>query len=456
MRCKYCGEPTGLFSSQHKECQVRHETSIQQLSTEFVDCLNKDEVTYDSFVESTKRICSDGFVKKEELDNTLIASIASQLQNGYRPWRKIFSFIDSTPQEVKSVIIGNSENSAFSSFWKGIITETLDEYFDGPCGLYDDVRGALNGGCMDKTIEKALLDKEIVDYIKKKMEKDYRPYGFMISFISSLPHQLRDEVCESESYTGYLKRLLDETFSLTKTSVVGEEGAVITNDQKSVLTCAKLFSSDSVKELLDTQLLSYVEGKIDDALSDGLIDHDEESYLLKMAKEFDLYDTPLLQNSSHYQRMIKALLLRDIYEGKPITRVAFNNVPVVLGKAEQLVWVESSVRAFVEKTKRTYVGKSSGVSVRVCKGVYYRMGVSKGYPIDQQYQSPLGLGFLFITTKNLIFYGEKSIIIPINKIISYTEYSDGIGLVKDGVNPQTYSLIGCDVWFVINAIQSLA
>lgn len=456
MRCKYCGEPTGLFSSQHKECQVRHETSIQQLSTEFVDCLNKDEVTYDSFVESTKRICSDGFVKKEELDNTLIASIASQLQNGYRPWRKIFSFIDSTPQEVKSVIIGNSENSAFSSFWKGIITETLDEYFDGPCGLYDDVRGALNGGCMDKTIEKALLDKEIVDYIKKKMEKDYRPYGFMISFISSLPHQLRDEVCESESYTGYLKRLLDETFSLTKTSVVGEEGAVITNDQKSVLTCAKLFSSDSVKELLDTQLLSYVEGKIDDALSDGLIDHDEESYLLKMAKEFDLYDTPLLQNSSHYQRMIKALLLRDIYEGKPITRVAFNNVPVVLGKAEQLVWVESSVRAFVEKTKRTYVGKSSGVSVRVCKGVYYRMGVSKGYPIDQQYQSPLGLGFLFITTKNLIFYGEKSIKIPINKIISYTEYSDGIGLVKDGVNPQTYSLIGCDVWFVINAIQSLA
>lgn len=456
MRCKYCGEPTGLFSSQHKECQVRHETSIQQLSTEFVDCLNKDEVTYDSFVESTKRICSDGFVKKEELDNTLIASIASQLQNGYRPWRKIFSFIDSTPQEVKSVIIGNSENSAFSSFWKGIITETLDEYFDGPCGLYDDVRGALNGGCMDKTIEKALLDKEIVDYIKKKMEKDYRPYGFMISFISSLPHQLRDEVCESESYTGYLKRLLDETFSLTKTSVVGEEGAVITNDQKSVLTCAKLFSSDSVKELLDTQLLSYVEGKIDDALSDGLIDHDEESYLLKMAKEFDLYDTPLLQNSSHYQRMIKALLLRDIYEGKPITRVAFNNVPVVLGKAEQLLWVESSVRAFVEKTKRTYVGKSSGVSVRVCKGVYYRMGVSKGYPIDQQYQSPLGLGFLFITTKNLIFYGEKSIKIPINKIISYTEYSDGIGLVKDGVNPQTYSLIGCDVWFVINAIQSLA
>ena len=445
-----------MFSSQHKECQVRHETSIQQLSTEFVDCLNKDEVTYDSFVESTKRICSDGFVKKEELDNTLIASIASQLQNGYRPWRKIFSFIDSTPQEVKSVIIGNSENSAFSSFWKGIITETLDEYFDGPCGLYDDVRGALNGGCMDKTIEKALLDKEIVDYIKKKMEKDYRPYGFMISFISSLPHQLRDEVCESESYTGYLKRLLDETFSLTKTSVVGEEGAVITNDQKSVLTCAKLFSSDSVKELLDTQLLSYVEGKIDDALSDGLIDHDEESYLLKMAKEFDLYDTPLLQNSSHYQRMIKALLLRDIYEGKPITRVAFNNVPVVLGKAEQLLWVESSVRAFVEKTKRTYVGKSSGVSVRVCKGVYYRMGVSKGYPIDQQYQSPLGLGFLFITTKNLIFYGEKSIKIPINKIISYTEYSDGIGLVKDGVNPQTYSLIGCDVWFVINAIQSLA
>lgn len=446
-----------MFSSQHKECQVRHDASIQQLSNEFVDCLKKkDEVTYESFVESTKKICSDGFVRKAELDNTIIASITCQLQSGFRPWNKIFSFIDSTPQEIKSVIVDNSENSAFSSFWKGIITETLDEYFDGPCGLYDDVRGALKGGYLDKTIENALLDKRIVEYIKKKMEKDYRPYEFMISFISSLPQQSQDEICESESYTGYLKRLLDDTFSLTKTSVDGEEDAVITKDQKSVLTCAKLFPSTSVKELVDTQLLSYVEGKIDDALSDGLIDHDEESYLLKMAKEFDLYGTPLLQNSSHYQRMIKALLLRDIYEGKPITRVAFSNVPVVLGKAEQLVWVESSVRAFVEKTKRTYVGKSRGVSVRVCKGVYYRMGVSKGYPVDQQYQSPLGLGSLIITTKNLIFYSEKSVKIPINKIISYTEYSDGIGLVKDGANPQTYSLIGCDVWFVINAIQSLA
>ena len=456
MRCKYCGEPTGLFSSQHKECHARHESSIQQLSAQFVDYLNKEGMIYDTFVELTKGICSDGYIKKSELDNTIITSIKCQLQKGFRPWNKILSFIDSTPQGIRSEIIDDSENSAFSSFWKGIITETLDDCFDGPCGLYDDIKAALKDDYVDKAIVDVHFDKRIAEYVKKKMDKDYRPYEFMISFISSLPQQIRNEIYESESYKEYLIRLLDETFSSPNTVVISDEDAVITVEQKSVLSCVRMSPSTTVKESIDNHLLSYVEKKIDDALSDGLIDHDEESYLIKMTQEFDLYDTSLLQNSSHYQRMIKALLLRDIYEGKPLTRVTFNNVPIVLGKTEQLVWVEPLARAFVEKTKRTYVGKSSGVSVRVCKGVYYRMGVSKGYPIDQQYQSPLGLGFLFITTKNLIFYGEKSIKIPINKIISYTEYSDGIGLVKDGANPQTYSLIGCDVWFVINAIQSLA
>ena len=140
-------------------------------------------------------------------------------------------------------------------------------------------------------------------------------------------------------------------------------------------------------------------------------------------------------------------------EGKEITRLQIQGLPILLGKKEQVLWVDTLVEGLEEKTGKRYEGASQGVSIRLCKGVYYKTAASKGYPVEYQYNKSLGIGSFVITNKHVYFLGDKQVKLPYSKIISFEEYSDGVTLVKDGVNPKPYTFVGVNAWFVINAIQ---
>lgn len=288
------------------------------------------------------------------------------------------------------------------------------------------------------------------------LTQDFQPWQNIVGFIKSLPSHIGNTIINSHTYASFFQNLLDNSFHAIKIpSVYNDNISIITQKQREIIDNVKQTDSSALRKILNKSLLSYVEKAINHVLYDGLIEDGEESYIQQLIEELGLERTPLLYNSRCYQRLIKALVLRDIKDNKPLTRVSFIDVPILLGKNESLVWVFKDTQAYIEKTKRTYVGKSQGVSIRICKGVYYRTGASKGYPIDEQYQSSLGIGNLYITTKNLIFIGDKTIKIPINKIVSYTEYSDGIELIKDGATNKPYTFIDCDAWFIINTIQLL-
>ncbi len=214
--------------------------------------------------------------------------------------------------------------------------------------------------------------------------------------------------------------------------------------------------NDSVSKSINESLLLVLSKKINEYLEDGIIDNNEEEQISKFLEYSSLSDTATLYKSSAYQRLIQSLILRDIQEGKDVEkRLLVGNLPILLGKKEQLLWVFKDVKGYEEKTGRKYVGGSSGVSMRVCKGVYYRVGASKGHSIEYQYQNDLGRGVFIITNKNLYFIGDKQVKMGISKVLSYKPYSDGIELVKDGANPKPYTFVGFDSWFVVNAMQLL-
>lgn len=64
-------------------------------------------------------------------------------------------------------------------------------------------------------------------------------------------------------------------------------------------------------------------------------------------------------------------------------------------------------------------------------------------------------GSLIITTKNVFFYStKKSIKIPYKKVVSFTQYSNGIGVQKDG-NSKPQAFIGIDGWFAYNIVINI-
>ena len=80
---------------------------------------------------------------------------------------------------------------------------------------------------------------------------------------------------------------------------------------------------------------------------------------------------------------------------------------------------------------RHYEGSTSGVSLRIARGVTYRVGASRGQLVSRTGNVHLGTGTVVLTSKRLVFSGPSAFSIPLAKILHATAYSDGISVVKD-------------------------
>ena len=109
---------------------------------------------------------------------------------------------------------------------------------------------------------------------------------------------------------------------------------------------------------------------------------------------------------------------------------------------------------YQEKIKREYVGRSSGFSFPIVKGLRYRTGGFKGHPVESSYMDNMGAGSLIITNKNIIFWGQtRSIKVPYKKIIGINPYSDGMEVQRDGSNVKRLTFQGFDCSFVMNVLS---
>ena len=263
--------------------------------------------------------------------------------------------------------------------------------------------------------------------------------------IASLPTYLKNEIVRSSDYADlwdyWFKRKVLEALE----------------DPQAKLDDAFAFARNRGIEEHEIQKYSVhlVENKIGEYLRDNIIDEQEENEIKKMMERLGLAPSDFLE-SKPYTMLLQSIILRDLQNGVDISnRVDPGEVPVLLGKNEYVVWGYNNVNAFEEKTGRKYEGGSQGVSIRICKGVYYRVGSNKGHAVDYTYTNPLGSGALVITNKNIIFVGAKAIKFAINKIITFNAYEDGIELMKEGVRAKPTTFTGFDPWFISNLLPLL-
>jgi hypothetical protein len=90
-------------------------------------------------------------------------------------------------------------------------------------------------------------------------------------------------------------------------------------------------------------------------------------------------------------------------------------------------------------------------------GLYYRVGAFKAKPVYTTDRKRIDGGFLVATNKNLFFVGKRtSKKIPYSKIVSFEQFSDGIGLMRDAATAKPQIFVVDDGWFVYNLITNLA
>lgn len=199
------------------------------------------------------------------------------------------------------------------------------------------------------------------------------------------------------------------------------------------------------------------ENSVEHFLEDGILDTTEEKRLVEFKDRFALSQSELDRNGA-LTKTAKAAILRDVLNGVIPQRMSVDgNLPINLQKGEQIIWAFPGSKYLEDKTRRQFVGGSQGVSVRVMKGVYYRVGAFKGQSIEHTERTHIDTGWVVITNKNIYFAGpRKSVRLPYAKIVSFEPFSDGIGVMRDAATAKSQIFVTGDGWFTYNLVTNLS
>ncbi|MCL4257460.1 MAG: hypothetical protein KJZ53_02895 [Anaerolineales bacterium] len=220
-----------------------------------------------------------------------------------------------------------------------------------------------------------------------------------------------------------------------------------------------LISDRSFMSELDLQeiLIGAFETAVEQALEDDLLEASEEDALANYMKQFGLQQDDLNQRNS-YTKLVQAGVLRDILEGNIPERVKFaGHLPFNLLKSEKMIYVYDQVEYREPRSQTTYSGSSSGVNVRIAKGVYYRIGGFKAIPQVTSQMTHIDTGVFAITNKHVYFTGKaKSFRVAYPKIVSFSPYTDALGIQRDAASAKPQVFSGIDGWFVYNLVVNLS
>lgn len=220
----------------------------------------------------------------------------------------------------------------------------------------------------------------------------------------------------------------------------------------SSIAAHSFFPPEQVKEAL----IRGWEQAVSHFIEDGDLSADEERQLTSFAAHFSLSQNELDQRGL-YTKFVKGAVLREIMAGNIPNRVhTDSSLPFNFQKSESLIWVFNDVDYYEDKTRRQYVGGSSGVSFRVAKGVYFRTGGFKGHPVETTERVHLGRGLMAVTNKHIYFTSsQKTFRVRLDKIVSFMPFSDGVGIQRDAVTAKPQFFITRDGWFTYNLLMNL-
>jgi hypothetical protein len=165
--------------------------------------------------------------------------------------------------------------------------------------------------------------------------------------------------------------------------------------------------------------------------SDGELDERELNILEKMQKVFNFTDSEI-----EYEDKIKPYLYANYIKEKgelPTPKWDIDGVTFIPQKKEVVHHLSESVLKERKMVRVGYSGGSRGVSIRIMKGVSYRVGAHRGHVIKEEQMVTTSHGVLIVTNKRLFLQptpGNKPVNIPIKQIASFSCYENGLEVYK--------------------------
>ncbi len=195
---------------------------------------------------------------------------------------------------------------------------------------------------------------------------------------------------------------------------------------------------------------------VERCLEDGILDAAEERQLMRLKSAYALTEEDLDVNGAH-TRVVHAAVVRDLLNDIVPQRLHLDGpAPVNLQKGEKVVWMFHRCDYLEDKTKREMKGASQGASIRVMKGVYYRVGAFKGTPVYTTHRVHVDTGTMVVTDKHIYFTGpRKSFRVPYTKIVAFLPFDDGFGFVRDTQTAKPQVFRTGDGWFAQNLVVNL-
>lgn len=183
------------------------------------------------------------------------------------------------------------------------------------------------------------------------------------------------------------------------------------------------------------------------AKADKVITEEEERDLEKLQRYLELPPSSIAKSQAELSRL---KLLAEIKKGNlPVSTEA----NLITQKGEVCYWAEPSELLEERVVRRRYEGGSRGVSVRICKGVSYRVGAQRGQLVSDTAVVPVSTGKLILTSKRVVFTGDKkSFNSKLDKLLDVEFYSDGIKFSPATGKPKLFRFSRVGIIDIVGAI----
>ncbi len=121
-------------------------------------------------------------------------------------------------------------------------------------------------------------------------------------------------------------------------------------------------------------------------------------------------------------------LMWRIAHGEPPTI----DVPINLQRGEVCYFATDTTWSEMRRQTRRVRYAGPTMRLKICKGVYWRMGDLAFQPVSNDVLTTIDQGTIFITNKRVLFMGDmKNRSIRLQKILDITPYRDGVMIDKD-------------------------
>ncbi|MDF3821738.1 hypothetical protein P3G55_17670 [Leptospira sp. 96542] len=191
-------------------------------------------------------------------------------------------------------------------------------------------------------------------------------------------------------------------------------------------------SYDYIKNINKNNALKILRQEIKELTIDHRLTKEDELQLALTLEKLGFSKEELKSSLSESDKRNLAYykLLAEIEDGN--LPVISTNIPL---QKNEICHISTDANRLETKIVTVgHSGGSRGVSIRIAKGLTYRVGSYKGGPIKEEvtFKFP---GKLIVTSKRIIFIAaQKGFSIPLSKVTNLEPYDDGIGIQKDSTH----------------------